>query len=165
LPIEREPDIATAELKLSTPLKILIVEDNPDDVFFFKQAMKKASADFHLHSVSDGVQAVAYLKGDAAFGDRAAHPFPDVLLLDLNMPGMNGFELLEWVRSNPGCSHLIVHVMSASSRDLDIHKAYQLGANSYVIKPSRIDELIRFVAALDQWHRFLALPPDSRQIY
>ena len=150
---------------MSTALKILIVEDNPDDVFFFKQAMKKASADFHLHTVSDGVQAVAYLKGEAAFNDRASHPFPDVLLLDLNMPGMNGFELLEWVRSSSHSSHLIVHVMSASSRDLDIQKAYELGANSYVIKPSRIDELIRFVAALDQWHKFIALPPPSGQFH
>jgi CheY-like chemotaxis protein len=143
---------------LSTPLKILIAEDNPDDVFFLRQAMKKACLDCVLNSASDGIQAVAYLRGEGDFSDRTAHPFPDVILLDLNMPGMNGFEVLEWIRKDPCCSRLMVHVMSASSRDLDIQKAYDLRANSYIVKPSRIDELVRFVSALDQFHRFVALP-------
>jgi len=142
-----------------TPLNILVVEDNPDDVFFLEQASKKACIACVLNSACDGIQALAYLNGEAAFSDRVAHPFPDVLLLDLNMPGMNGFEVLEWIRNDPRCTRLVVHVMSASSRDLDIQKAYDLRANSYVIKPSRIDELVRFVSALDQWHRFIALPP------
>ena len=101
---------------------------------------------------------MAYLKGENAFSDRAAHPFPDILLLDLNMPGMNGYEVLEAVRKDARYKRLIVHVLSASSRDLDIEKAYELGANSYVVKPTRVDELTRFIAALDQWHRFVALP-------
>ena len=143
---------------MNSRLKILIAEDNPDDVFFLQQAIKKAGVDCRLNSAHDGIQALAYLTGEGAFSDRAAHPFPDVLLLDLNMPGMNGFEVLEAVRKHSGCSRLVVHVMSASSRDLDIQKAYDLHANSYVVKPSRVDELVRFVSALDQWHRFVALP-------
>ena len=146
---------------MNTQLKILIAEDNPDDVFFFKQAIKKASIDCVLNSACDGIEALAYLNGQAAFSDRTVHPFPDVLLLDLNMPGMNGFEVLEWIRKDPRCSRLMVHVMSASSRDLDIQKAYDLGANSYIVKPSRIDELVRFVSALHQWHRFTAFPMRS----
>ena len=144
---------------MNTRLNILVAEDNPDDVFFLQQAIKKAGVDHVLDSACDGIQAVAYLQGQGAFSDRAAHPFPDVLLLDLNMPGMNGFEVLEWVRKDSRCSRLVIHVMSASSRDLDIQKAYDLRANSYVVKPSRVDELVRFVSALDQWHRFIALSP------
>lgn len=101
---------------------------------------------------------MAYLRGEGAFSDRAAHPLPDVLLLDLNMPGMNGFEVLEAIRREPSCKRLIVHVMSASSRELDIDRAYELGANSYVVKPGRVDDLVRFVATLEQWHRYVALP-------
>ena len=139
-------------------LRILIAEDNPDDIFFLEQAIKKAGVDCALVSAADGIQAVAYLKGEGEFKDRAGHPLPDVLLLDLNMPGMNGFEVLEWVRKDPRCCRLVVHVMSASSRESDTQKAYELRANSYVIKPSRIEELVRFVSALDQWHQFVALP-------
>jgi CheY-like chemotaxis protein len=145
---------------VNTRLNILIAEDNADDVFFLTQAGKKAGVDWVLNSACDGVQALEYLKGEGAFSDRVAHPFPDILLLDLNMPGMNGFEVLEWVRKDSRCSRLIIHVMSASSRELDIQKAYDLRANSYLVKPSRIDELVRFVSALEQWHRFVALPPS-----
>jgi CheY-like chemotaxis protein len=144
---------------LNKRLNILVAEDNADDVFFLQQAIKKAGVDCCLNSACDGIEALAYLNGEGAFGDRAAYPFPDILLLDLNMPGMNGFEVLEWVRKDARCTRLVVHVMSASSRDLDIQKAYDLRANSYVVKPSRIDELVRFVSALNQWHRFMALPP------
>jgi CheY-like chemotaxis protein len=139
-------------------LNILIAEDNPDDVFFLQQAIKKAGVNCVLNSACDGIQALAYLNGEGSFNDREAHPFPDVILLDLNMPGMNGFEVLEAVRKDPRCSRLVIHVMSASSRELDVQRAYDLGANSYIIKPSRIDELVRFVSALDQWHRFIVLP-------
>ena len=83
---------------------------------------------------------------------------PDLLFLDISMKDMNGFEVLEWVRKDPRCRRMVVHVMSASSRESDIHKAYELHASSYVIKPSRIDELVRFVTALAQWHHFVALP-------
>lgn len=142
-----------------TPLNILIAEDNPDDVFFFQQATKKACVRCVVNSASDGIQATAYLKGEGAFSDRAAHPFPDIVLLDLNMPGMNGFEVLEWIRKDPRCSRLTVHVMSASSRELDIQKAYDLRANSYIVKPSRIDQLVQFASSLEQWHRFVTLAP------
>ena len=155
MPIHTEQDIA---ILLNTRLNILIAEDNPDDVFFLQQAIKKAGVDCLLNSACDGIQALAYLNGEGAFNDRVAHPFPDILLLDLNMPGMNGFEVLDWVRKDSRYSRLVIHVMSASSREIDIQKAYDLRANSYVIKPSRVDELVRFVSALDQWHRFIALP-------
>jgi CheY-like chemotaxis protein len=101
------------------------------------------------------------LKGEGVYRDRASFPFPDVLLLDLNMPRMNGFEVLEWVRKTGECSRLVVYVLSASSRQADVQKAYDLRANSYIVKPSRMEELTGFVAALHQWHGFTALPSEA----
>jgi CheY-like chemotaxis protein len=139
-------------------LNFLVAEDNPDDVFFLQQAFKKAGATDRLNAVCDGLEALAYLKGEEAYRDREAYPYPDVLLLDLNMPRLNGFELLESVRQDATHNRLVVHVLSASSREADIQRAYDLRANSYVVKPGRLEELVAFVTALHQWHHFTSLP-------
>jgi CheY-like chemotaxis protein len=139
---------------------ILVAEDNADDVFLLEEAFKKAGVNSRLQAVCDGVEAQAYLRGDGAYADRDAHPFPHILLLDLNMPRKNGFELLVWLRQDPQHKRLIVHVMTASAREADVQRVYDLGANSYVLKPHRFDELLAFVTALHQWHRFLILPAD-----
>jgi CheY-like chemotaxis protein len=143
------------------PLNILLAEDNPDDVFFFRSAYKKAALPGTLNAVCDGVEVQAYLNGEEGFGDRANYPFPDVLLLDLNMPRINGFEVLEWIRDNPRCSRLMVHVMSYSSREADIERVYDLHANSYIVKPSRVDKLVEFITALYQWHGFISIPVNN----
>jgi CheY-like chemotaxis protein len=140
------------------PLNILLAEDNPDDIFFFRSAYKKAALAGTFNAVCDGMEVQAYLNGEEAFGDRTLYPFPDVLLLDLNMPRINGFEVLEWIRENPKFSCLIVHVLSYSSREADIERVYALHANSYVVKPSRVDKLVEFITALDRWHHFVSLP-------
>jgi CheY-like chemotaxis protein len=144
-------------------LKILLVEDNPDDVLLLQQAFKRAGGASLLSVVQDGLEAQAYLKGDGKYSDRAVHPFPDLMMLDLNLPRMNGFELLEWLRNHSDCKRLTVHVMTASARDSDIRRAYDLHANSYVIKPSRMDELVTFVKSLFDWHRFTAFPRGSSE--
>ena len=147
---------------MTIPLNILVAEDLEDDVFLLKQAFNKAQVTSRLESVKDGMEAQAYLKGEGAFADRTAHPFPDILLLDLNMPRMNGFELLEWMRQDEQCRRVVTHVLTASSREADVDRAYELGANSYVLKPSRIGDLVAFVKALHEWHRFTVLPQKMR---
>jgi len=142
-------------------LNVLLVEDNADDVFLLRQAFKKAGMTSNLQTAADGLEARAYLKGEGAYGDRTLHPVPNLLLLDLNMPRMNGFELLHWLREDPEWNHLTVCVLTASSREDDIRHAFDLRANSYVVKPSRLDELTAFVTALHQWHRFAVLPTRS----
>ena len=139
-------------------MKILVAEDNADDVVLLQHAFERAAVKSQLNSVSDGVEALDYLKGEGSFTDRQLHPFPDLLLLDLNMPRKNGFEVLEWVRRSERYAQLIVHVLTASSLDADVERAYALHANSYTVKPSRFDELVSFVTALHQWHKFVSLP-------
>ena len=142
-------------------LNILLVEDSGDDVFFFRDAFEKAGGSGALHAVSDGIEALAYLNGEGLYGDRTTYPFPDVLLLDLNMPRMNGFEVLQWVRQSPRCNGLVVHVLTSSVREADVARAYALRANGYVVKPTRISELAAFVSALLGWHRFLSFPEET----
>ena len=140
-------------------LNILVAEDNSDDLFLLQQAFKKGGITSRLHAVENGVEVLAYFKGEERFADRGQYPIPEILLLDLNMPNMNGFEVLQWLRQHPRFGNLVVHVLTASARVADIQRAYELRANSYIIKPSRMDELITCMSALYQWHRFTAFPP------
>jgi CheY-like chemotaxis protein len=139
-------------------MNILVAEDNPDDFFLLQAACEKAGVTSQLYLVNDGQEAVSYLTGDGAYRDRNTYPFPDILLLDLNMPRMNGFEVLKWIRQNEQCRCLVVHVLSASPREADVQRAYEFGVNSYVLKPTRLDQLAAFATALHQWHNFTVLP-------
>jgi CheY-like chemotaxis protein len=138
-------------------LNILIVEDNADDVVLLEHAFQKSNFQGKLNSVSDGVEAIAYLTGEGSFANRGEFPVPDLVLLDLNMPRKNGFEVLSWIRAEPRFVRLMVHVLSASARPADIDRAYELHANSYTVKPTRLDELVEFAVTLQRWHRFVSL--------
>lgn len=140
------------------PLNVLVADDSPDDIFLLEQAFKKAGGQSRLWHVGDGQQALDYLAGKGRFSDRRAHPFPDVLLLDLNMPHKDGFEVLKWLRENPGCGLLVAYVLSASTRESDLRRALELHANGFVVKPNQISDLTKFVAALHQWHQFAVIP-------
>lgn len=146
---------------MKQPITLLVAEDNSDDVFLLKEAFQKSHVSLVFHAVRDGLEAMAYLKGDGAFADRGSYPLPDVLLLDLNMPRCNGFEVLEWLRQQPGLKTIATHVLTASARPADVQRAYDLGARSYLVKPTRIDDLIAFAAALHAWHRFVVAWPTS----
>ena len=123
-----------------------------------QQAFDKAGVTSRLHVVRDGAEVLAYLKGEGEYADRSVFPAPDVLLLDVNMPQLNGFEVLAWVRQEPSYSRLMVHMLSGSSLEVDVQRSYDLRANSYVVKPNRVDDLIAFVSAFHILHRFVRLP-------
>ena len=148
---------------MANRLQILLVEDNPDDVFLLGEAFKKAKVDSRLHAVPDGIEALAYLNGDGSYRERNTYPFPDMMLLDLNMPKMNGFEVLSRVRKNDQYGHMIVHVLTTSCRQEDVCRAYKMHANSYVVKPPRIDEMVRLADVLHKWHGFVSLPNSKNQ--
>jgi CheY-like chemotaxis protein len=124
-----------------SPQTVLYVEDSEDDFLLFKLASRKCGTPFSLQHVGDGERAVAYLSGEGDYADREEYPFPDLVLLDLKMPRLDGFEVLEWIRSNPATRTLPVVVLAGSSFRADIRRALELGANSYAAKPAKFEEL------------------------
>lgn len=131
---------------------ILLVEDEENDATLVKMAFKRNNIPNPIQWARDGLEAIAYLNGEGAYADRGRYPFPEVLILDLKMPRMSGFELLSWVREHPEYRVIPTIIMTSSRHDLDIEKAYNLGANTYMIKPSSFEELAKLVKlAHDYW--------------
>jgi CheY-like chemotaxis protein len=120
---------------------ILIAEDEDDEAFLLQRALKKAAITNPIFRVKDGEQAIEYLAGTGAFTDRAKYPPPILVLLDLNMPKKNGFEVLEWIRAQPSLKALAVDILSGSSREEDIERALQFGAHLYLKKPITLPDL------------------------
>src|SRR6266850_351924 len=131
--------------------RVLIAEDDASDVFLLKRAFALAEVPATLHFVSDGQEAIDYLEGDAAYQDRAAYPLPDLFLLDLKMPKLNGFDVLAWLRRQPVLKRLLVTVLTSSDQPDDINRAYDLGANSYLLKPHNSSELSELVAQVKRY--------------
>jgi CheY-like chemotaxis protein len=113
---------------------ILIVEDDPADAYFLEKAFERILANCAVHRVNDGEEAKAYLQGTGAFTDRRAYPLPSVILLDLRMPRMNGFEFLAWLRQHPDLRIIPACIYSSSDNPADVRKAYEAGANSFLHK-------------------------------
>lgn len=113
---------------------ILVAEDDEDDAYFIERAFRKTGAALKLHIVSSGDEVIEYLEGQGEYGDREAYPEPVLVLLDLKMPGRNGFEVLEWKRSKPDLRMPFV-VLSSSAEERDMGRARELGISSYLIKP------------------------------
>ena len=129
---------------------ILVAEDDEADRFFINRAFTKAGIK-HLVFVEDGQEAIDYLGGEADYSDRAAYPLPDLMLLDLKMPRLNGFDVLEWLRKQPGLRRLLVTILTSSDQATDIDRAYDLGANSYLLKPHGSHELTDLVNRLQRY--------------
>jgi CheY-like chemotaxis protein len=131
---------------------ILLVEDEENDATLVQMAFKNNNILNPVQWARDGLEAIAYLNGDGPYADRGQYPFPEVLILDLKMPRMGGLELLSWIREHPEFRIIPTIIMSSSRQDPDIEKAYNLGANTYMIKPSSFKELAKLVKlAHDYW--------------
>lgn len=125
----------------------LLAEDDPNDAFFVAQEFNQGQNHLRLHRVCDAAEAMEYLEGKGEFADRQNYPLPDVILLDLKMPRVNGFEFLEWLRQRApeAMRHTPVVLMSSSTVASDVSRAYQLGANFYLVKPT---DMRRFRACI-----------------
>jgi len=124
-----------------SPRTVLYVEDSADDFALLKLVSQRSGTPFSLQRAADGEEAISYLSGASDFADRGEYPFPDLVLLDLRMPRLDGFEVLEWIRANPATKTLPVVVLAGSSFRADIRRALELGANSYAAKPGKFEEL------------------------
>ena len=127
---------------------ILYVEDEETDVFFMRRALRLAGLEAALRVVADGQQAIDYLAGTGSFADRGEHPLPTLVLLDLNLPLISGFEVLRWLREQSVFQDLPVVVFSSSMRPEDQSRAQDLGANEYLQKPSSAMDFPRVVSQL-----------------
>jgi len=114
---------------------ILLAEDEEDYVLLIQRAFAQAKIPNPLHVVWNGQEAISYLKGDGKYSNREEYPLPDLLLLDLRMPRVNGLEVLQWIRAQPGLAPLRVLVLTSSDQIRDVNEAYKLGANSFLVKP------------------------------
>ena len=141
------------------PVEILLAEDNPGDVRLTREALRDASISNHLHVVSDGVETIAFLRHQDRYG-RA--PLPDLILLDLNMPRMDGRRALAAIKADPHLRRIPVVILSSSQSELDIRMAYELQANCYVTKPTDFEQFISVVREIEQfWAAVVELPPAS----
>jgi len=136
---------------------ILAAEDEESDRLILELVFQKAELPHPLLIVRDGQEAVDYLSGTGRFVDRSVYPFPALLILDLKMPRMNGFDVLIWLATQPQLKALPAVVLSSSSDDSDIKKAQELGAREYFVKPHRLDALVKIVQQM-QAH-WLSRPP------
>src|SRR6266850_2973587 len=124
---------------------VLIADDDSNDVFFLRRAFQKAGLPHPVLDVPDGERAISYLSGAEDYADRSQFPFPSLLFLDLKMPKVSGFEVLEWLRNQKNLGDLKVVVLSSSGLPSDIQKAKTLGANDYKVKPADIDDMVTMV--------------------
>jgi len=140
-------------------LKLLVAEDSEFDLFLFKRALQRAGIACDAYFVSDGQEAMDYFRGLDQFADRQIYPLPDVLLLDINMPRLSGFDVLKWLKAQPSLSSTPVIIFSSSQDNRDVSRAYSLGANSYMSKVTEPQRLAEMVETFEHyWLEFNLLP-------
>ena len=138
------------------PVEILLAEDNPGDVMLTKKALEQGKVANNLHVVTDGVEALEYLRQEGEYADE---PRPDLVLLDLNMPRKDGQDVLEELQDDPDLRRIPVVVLTSSESEEDIAKSYELNANAYLTKPVDFDGFIDIVNRMENfWFKVVKLP-------
>jgi len=139
---------------------LLVAEDDENDFLVLGRALRKARFETDLRRVHNGAEIIEYLSGENAFADREAYPFPELILLDLKMPRVDGFDVLIWLRSQKELKNLPAIIFSASDNPGEMQQARELGATAYLVKPSAYDGYPKVVQALrDLWR---AAPNEDR---
>ena len=147
----------TAPRESSLPIEVLLVEDDPGDVLMTQEAFAEHKVKNNLSVVTDGVEALAFLRKEGKYADAST---PDLILLDLNLPRRDGREVLREVKADPDLRHIPVIVMTTSQADEDILRSYQLHANAYVTKPVDFERFISVVRQIDEFFvSVVKLPP------
>ncbi len=141
-------------------IEVLLVEDSPGDVRLTQEAFRDANTSIHLHVASDGVEAMAFLRREGTHGHA---PRPDIILLDLNLPKMDGREVLARIKEDDGLKMIPTVILTTSDAEADIVKCYRLQANCYLKKPVQLDAFESLVKSInDFWLTKVELPPQTR---
>jgi two-component system response regulator len=142
------------------PAVILLAEDNDNDVELTKLGFRRAKFAVDLHHVSNGEECLAFLRKE---GPYAAAPTPDIILLDLNMPRMDGIEVMQEINKDERLQHLVTVVMTSSKADEDVMRAYKLRCSSYLVKPINFEAFAKMIESLgDYWFTLVTLPPTRK---
>jgi CheY-like chemotaxis protein len=139
---------------------VLLVENDLNDVFLVKRAFKMASLQTPLQIVTDGREAIHYLRGEGKYSDRHAHPLPKLIVMDINMPRLTGFEVLEWIKHDLLLRRIPVIIVSSSESPEDINRAYELGANAYMIKPVDYRQVEHLFASITHYWGLECAKPE-----
>jgi CheY-like chemotaxis protein len=141
---------------------ILLVEDDLNDILFVQRAFKRVNVKNPIHIVKDGDTAVDYLSGTGDYSNRDQYPLPALILLDLKLPRRSGIEILEWMQRQPGLRRIPVVVLTSSRQSVDLERCYDLGVNSYLVKPVKFETLANMIEAIDTyWLQLNEYPPIS----
>ena len=138
---------------------LLLVEDDSNDILLIQKAFENTNVGNDVRIVKDGDAAIAYLCGEGQYADRNKYPLPVLILLDLKLPRRSGKEVLAWIRQQPGIKRIPVIVLTSSSQHADVDFSYDLGVNSYLVKPVGFEKLSEMIAAVDAyWLRLNEYP-------
>jgi two-component system, chemotaxis family, response regulator Rcp1 len=144
------------------PVEILLVEDNPGDVRLTSEAFKEVKMLNNLHVVTDGEEAIAFLRKDGKYNNSVS---PDLVMLDLNLPKKNGLEVLTEIKEDPEFKHIPVIVLSISKLEEDIMQSYKCHANCYILKPVDLNQFLEVVRSIeDFWFTIVKLPLDKTKL-
>src|SRR4051794_193642 len=140
---------------------ILVVDDRDDDLVIIKKAFEKARVINPIVTVNGGEEAIRYLKGEGEYSNRKEYPLPSLVLLDLKMPKVDGFDVLEWIRGEPTLASMRVVVLTSSDQMKDVNRAYEMGANSFVTKPVGSEKFLELANALNGYWIWTCRTPES----
>lgn len=146
---------------LVRPVEILLVEDNPGDVDLTREALENTKMHNNLHVAVDGEEAMAFLRKKGKYKNT---PYPDIIMLDLNMPKKDGREVLAEIKADEYLRKIPVVILTTSSAEEDVLKAYNLHANCYITKPIDLNQFLKVVKSIeDFWLSIVVLPPDGKK--
>jgi CheY-like chemotaxis protein len=148
--------------QMKSDTTILLAEDYDDDVALLQRAFLKADIQ-RVRVVKNGDETIEYLEGAGPYADRERYPFPSILIIDIKMPRRSGFEVLQWMRAREATRRLPVIVLTSSQNIRDVNEAHDHGANSYLVKPTDFQELVRLISAFaEYWLTFSMLPSAAK---
>jgi CheY-like chemotaxis protein len=139
---------------------VLLVEDDLNDIFLVKRAFKIARVQNPLQVVTDGQEAINYLRGQGRYASRETYPLPKLMVMDIKMPRRTGFEVLEWVKHDGILRRIPIVIVSSSDNPADINRAYELGANAYMVKPMDYRAVEHLFNAITQYWGLECAKPE-----